>query len=204
MSSAAVTRCTVSHNRRVTSYIALLRGINLGSTRKIAMPELRDLLHSLGYADARTYIQSGNILLASDQSPRELATRLERAIEERFKLRVPVLVRTADDLAEVVARNPLPERTAVPARFYVVFLDRAPRRDRIDAIGAADLERDQVAFGNRVIYAWYRDGLRASRLAPAIADNRLGVTTTARNWNTVTRLLDLAGGARPTVDIVAP
>ena len=115
---------TARHDPPVAGYIALLRGINLGSTRKIAMPELRDLLHSLGYADARTYIQSGNIVLTSHEDARQLATRLERAIEERFKLRVPVL------------------------------------------------------------------------LAPAISDSRLGVTTTARNWNTVTRLLDLTGNTR--------
>ena len=178
------------------SYTALLRGINLGATRKIAMPELRDLLRSLGYADARTYIQSGNIVLTSDQGARDLATRLEREIEERFKLRVPVLVRTHDELADVVAHNPLPEATDDPARFYVVFLDRDPPRERINAIRPVDVEPDQVAFGSRVIYAWYRDGLRASKLAPAISDTRLGVTTTARNWNTVTKLLDLTRNTR--------
>ena len=173
-------------------YVALLRGINLGSNRQLAMPQLRDLVRSMGYPDARTYIQSGNVLLRSERGASDIADELKRAIAERFNLDVPVLVRTADELAAVVAGNPFPQAAADGSRFYAVFLDRDPPQERIAAIDVAAAEPDRFALGDRVIYAWYRGGLRASKLAPAISDRRLGVTTTARNWNTVTKLLALA------------
>lgn len=175
------------------TYIGLLRGINLGSRNKVAMAELRELLRSLGHADVRTHILSGNaIFTSSTPSAAKLGTEIEGAIDRRFHLDVRVLIRTRDELAAVVRANPLDEATRDPSRYYAVFLDADPKREVIDAIDPAAFEPEQFGFGDRVVYAWYRNGMQRSRLAGALSDRRLGVTTTARNWNTVTKLLNLA------------
>lgn len=180
------------HNGDMASYVALLRGVNLGATRRLPMAALRALLHELGFADARTYLASGNVLLSTSLAPAPLERKLEQALAERFGMDVPILVRSAGQLADVVARNPLPEASADGARYYVVFLrgdvPAAQRRE----IEQRQLEGDRCVFGEGVIYAWYRAGMHASRLAPFLRDERLGVLTTARNWNTVTKLVALA------------
>lgn len=156
------------------------------------MAQLADLLRSTGYADAQTFLQSGNVVMTADRGAVELRGDLERSIRARFALDVPVLVRTRDELEAVVTRNPFPRAATDGSRFYVVFLADEPPSDRIAELHRTDVSPDEWAMGERVIYAWYRNGLHRSRLAQAISDRRLGVTTTARNWNTVTRLLRLA------------
>jgi len=172
--------------------IALLRAVNLGATRKLSMSRLREALHANGYADARTYIQSGNVVLSSRSSVRAVADDLHRLIQEHFEMDVPVIVRTREQLADIVTANPFPAAPSDGARYYVIFLDRQPPRSRTAAVESGAFEPDEVAFGDRVIYAWYRNGLHASRLAAVLTDAKLGVTSTARNWNTVTRLLAIA------------
>ena len=177
----------------MTTYIALLRGINIGSRNKIAMAELREMLSSLGHGNVWTHILSGNAIFTSRRrGVSRLETDIEHAIQERFKLDVRVFIRTADELAAIVAANPLPEATPEGSRLFVLFLDRDPDHDRIAAIDPAAFEPEQFRLGDHVIYAWYRQGLTGSKLAAALSDKRLGVTTTARNWNTVTKLLELA------------
>ncbi|MBV9839693.1 MAG: DUF1697 domain-containing protein, partial [Solirubrobacterales bacterium] len=102
--------------------VLLLRGINLGSTRRVAMPALRELLSDAGFDDVRTYVQSGNVVLSSDASPAQLARESERLIGERFGFEVDVVVRTRDELAEVVRLNPLGEVAVNPKRYQVSFL----------------------------------------------------------------------------------
>ena len=172
--------------------IALLRGINLGAHNRIAMPELREHLSGAGYAQVRTYVQSGNVVLVSDLQPDDLERQLERQIAERFGFDVDVIVRTRDELAEVVDRNPLGEVATNPKRYQVSFLSRAldPRRVEELAAAAADFER-LVAHG-RELYAWHPDGVARSRLWAKLAGTGLGVKATARNWTTVTTLLDMA------------
>jgi uncharacterized protein (DUF1697 family) len=179
----------------MTTYVALLRGINLGKRNKIAMADLREVVTSLGHGEVRTHILSGNVIFSSKRtSATRLEAELERAIAKRFKLEVRVLVRTAHDLAGIVRDNPLPEAAPDGSRLFVLFLDRKPPADRLAAIDPASFEPEQFRVGDRVIYAWYREGLTGSKLAAALSDKRLGVTATARNWNTVTKLVELASG----------
>lgn len=175
------------------TYIALLRGINLGSRNKIAMAELRELLGSLGHGDVRTHILSGNaIFTSSTRSAGKLATEIEGALDRRFHLDIRVLIRTSDELAAIVKTNPLEHATRDPSHYYAVFLGANPKREIVDALDPAAFEPEQFRLGDRVVYAWYRNGMQRSKLAGALSDRRLGVTTTARNWNTVAKLLRLA------------
>ena len=177
----------------MTTYIALLRGINLGPRNKIPMADLRELLGEIGHDNVRTHILSGNAIFTSRRrSIPRLEAEIERAIRDRFKLNVRVLIRTADELATIVERNPLPEAASKGSRFFVLFLDQNPDHGRIKAIDPAAYTPEQFSVGDRVIYAWYKDGLTGSKLAGALSDKRLGVTATARNWTTTTKLLELA------------
>jgi uncharacterized protein (DUF1697 family) len=173
--------------------VALLRGINLGRTRRIAMADLRDALAAAGYADVRTHLQSGNVVLTTEETPDEAARHIEARIAERFGYDVDVLVRTADELAEVVGTNPLGEIATDGARHFVAFLSAEPDAGAVAAIAAQDFGDERFTARGREIYVWCPDGLRECGVMKAIADRRLAVTTaTVRNWNTVTRLLELA------------
>ena len=172
--------------------IALLRGINLGARNRVPMPALRDLLAELGYEDVATEAQSGNVVLRSTATAAQLERDLQSHVAEAFGVDTPVIVRTRTQLAKVVADNPLPEAEADPKRLQVVFLSGPVTAPIALAVEAADLAPEQVAVRGREIYAWHADGVQKSPLARLLTDSKLGVTATARNWNTVTKLLGLA------------
>jgi uncharacterized protein (DUF1697 family) len=172
--------------------IALLRGINLGSRRRVAMAELRDLLNGLGYGDVRTLLQSGNVVLTSTAAPARLERELEAQIAAGLGVDVQVIVRTRDELADVIEHNPLAGVADDPKRYQVSFLSAEPDREIVRELVAADVAPEQVAVRGREIYAWHPEGIQRSPLAKLISDPRLGVTATARNWNTVTKVLALA------------
>lgn len=172
--------------------VALLRGINLGPNRRVAMGDLRDLLSAEGYSDVRTYVQSGNVVLSSPLSAERLERALERHVLSGFGIDTRVVVRTRDELAAVIALNPLGDVAADPKRYQVSFLSAEPAAEAIRAIADADVSPERFAHHGREIYAWHPEGIQRSALAKLISDRRLGVTATARNWNTVTTLFAMA------------
>jgi uncharacterized protein (DUF1697 family) len=172
--------------------IALLRGINLGPARRVAMADLRELLESLGHAEVRTHLQSGNAVFTSDEPPDEVARRLEREIAKRLSVETDVVVRTRDELADVVRRDPFGELADDPKRYQVSFFARDPDPGAVRELEAADFSPERVVVSGREIYAWHPDGVQRSKLARILAGERFGSPGTARNWNTVTKLLALA------------
>jgi uncharacterized protein (DUF1697 family) len=156
------------------------------------MSELRELLQRLGFGDVRTLLQSGNVVLTSDTPPEVVTQEIEREIEAKLGLRVEVIVRTRDELAAVIELNPLAEVADDPKRYQVSFLSAEPEAAAIAAIAAADVAPERFVHSGRELYAWHPGGIQRSRLVKLISDKRLGVTATARNWNTVTKLLTLA------------
>jgi uncharacterized protein (DUF1697 family) len=172
--------------------IALLRGINLGPHKRVSMPELRDLLTGLGYADVRTLLQSGNVVLTSPAAPAALERDLAEAIADGLGVESRVIVRTRDELAAVVELNPLGDVADDPKRYTVNFLSGEPDPDGVREIGAADVAPERFAAHGRELYTWHPDGIQRSPLVKLITERRLGVAATARNWNTVTKLLALA------------
>lgn len=178
----------------MAQHIALLRAINVGPSRRAAMGELRSLLSELGYGPVRTHLASSNVLLHSDAAPDELARELEQHLTDAFKFDLPVVVRSPAELADVVSRNPLGAlASADPRRYQVTFLAQKPSAELVTQIDAAAVAPEQVAVSGREVFAWHPDGIIGSPLAKLLAGPRLGVTATARNWNTVTALLRLAG-----------
>jgi uncharacterized protein (DUF1697 family) len=156
------------------------------------MPALREMYADAGLAGARTYVQSGNVVVRARHAPAELAQLTERLIADRFGLTVPAVVRTRDELAEVLARDPF-GATGVPEKLYQVsFLSEQAPAELVDALAALATPRERFAAIDREWYAAYPDGIGRSKLASKMAAKNLGVTATARNWTTVKALLAMA------------
>jgi uncharacterized protein (DUF1697 family) len=174
--------------------IVLLRGINIGARRRVAMPALRERLTGAGLGDVRTYVQSGNVVLDSDLSPEQLARLCERQIAEGFGFDVPVIVRTRDELGEVVERNPLGKVANDPKRYQVSFLSAELDPGSVATLEEYVGENERFVAIGRELYAWHPDGVARSKLWNKLAGQGLGadVTATARNWTTVTKLLEMA------------
>jgi uncharacterized protein (DUF1697 family) len=176
----------------VPKHIVLLRGINIGSRNRVAMPRLREVLTDAGFGEVKTYVQSGNVVLSAKGSADQVARKCERLIADEFGLEIPVVVRTRAQLAKVVERNPLGKVATDPKRYQVSFMTGklpAAVGRKLEEV-AAPTERFVVS--GREVYAWHPAGVARSRLWAMLAGRGLGVTATARNWTTVTSLLALA------------
>jgi uncharacterized protein (DUF1697 family) len=163
--------------------IALLRGINLGAKRRVAMADLRALLEELGYTDVRTVLASGNAIFTGRTS----RTKLEQALEQRFEMKIDVVLRTMDELQAVIDADPFGEEIDNPTRYFVVFLDREPN---LDALAGQDFAPDKFIARGTEIYAWCPEGMQDSRLMKALGKPGLAGTATVRNWATINKLLD--------------
>ena len=170
--------------------IVLLRGINLGSKRRVAMPKLRQVLEDAGYDDVQTYVQSGNVVLSTGKSSKQTARAVEKLIDEQFGIDVPVVVRTKGELAAVVRANPLESVAKDPKRYQVTFFEAKPDSKLSRKLDELALEEEKLAHTGREIYAWHPAGIARSKVWNELA--RSGGTS--RNWTTVTKLLELAGG----------
>ncbi len=170
----------------------MLRGINLGSKRRVPMADLRTLFTGAGYEDVATYVQSGNLVVGSLAVADELERESARLISERFGFEVPVIVRTRNQLARVVKDDPFGDVVDNPKRYQVTFLSQS-----LDAATAARMRElaagsEAIAIRGREVYVWHPDGVARSKLWNELAGKRLGVTATARNWTTVKALLTMA------------
>lgn len=172
--------------------IVLLRGINLAGRNRVSMPELREALEDVGFGDVSTYVQSGNVVLSSSKSAKRVCSEIEELLADRFDLDVRVVVRTRPELAAVVERNPLEKVARNPKLYQVTFLEKAPDAEVVRKLEAAAVGKEQVMLDGRELYAWHPDGVGRSKLAALMSGKALGVTATARNWTTVTKLLELA------------
>jgi uncharacterized protein (DUF1697 family) len=168
------------------SFVALLRAVNVGGTGKLPMSELKEMCEKLGFESVRTYIASGNVVFTSRKSETAIKAALEKRLATYAGKPVGVLLRSAAEMAQVLADNPFPK--AAPNRTMAVFLDDAPPADTMAGIrGRKD---EQIKLGRREIYVHYGEGMGQSKLVIAAAK-----TGTARNMNTVAKLAELAAEA---------
>jgi uncharacterized protein (DUF1697 family) len=168
--------------------IALLRGINVGGNKRVEMARLRALMEELGHRDVRTYVNSGNVVFSG--RPRS-ERQLEAALAETFGFDVPVVLRSRDELADIVRANPLREIATDPAKHLVVFC----AADAATDLDPADFAPETFRVRGREVYLWAPGGIGTSPLAKALANKSLGDKSTARNWRTVEKLLELADEA---------
>ncbi|MFE3824563.1 DUF1697 domain-containing protein [Streptomyces sp. NPDC059092] len=179
----------------ITTYVALLRGINVGGHRKVPMADLRALLTGLGHGQVRTHLQSGNAVFTSESGDEKaLATALEHAIEERFGFTVDCLVRSAAYLRAVADACPFPAGTLEGRQLHLICLSERMGPERFASLDPAAYLPEEFRLGDRALYLYAPDGLGRSKLGDALARPALfrGVTATSRNWNTVVKLLELA------------
>jgi uncharacterized protein (DUF1697 family) len=170
------------------TYVALLRGINLGARNKVSMADLKELFTALEAEDVETYLRSGNVVFSSTASPARLATGIEERIRRDFDLDITVLVRTAADLQRIVAANPF---AGDLANLHVTFLAEAPKRALVGRIDAERFAPDEFRVVRGEVYLRCPNGYGRSKLSNAFFEKRLGVAATTRNWKTVTKLADL-------------
>jgi len=179
---------------RVSLFLALIRGINVGGHTMIAMADLRDLLTKLGFTEVRSLLQSGNLIF---QGQRKTTAQLERLLEaeteKRLGLKTDFFVRTPAEWESLIAQNPFrKEAERDPGHLVVLFLKNVPDAGNVDALRAAISGREVIQAKGNHAYVVYPDGQGRSRLTNALIEKKLGTRATARNWNTVLKLGALA------------
>ncbi|MFB7503801.1 DUF1697 domain-containing protein [Streptomyces broussonetiae] len=177
----------------MTTYAALLRGINVGGAKKVPMADLRTLLAGLGHTGVRTYLQSGQAVFSSDHGDEDsLAAEVSRAVEERFGFPVDVLVRDHAYLRAVAEACPFPAAELQPRQLHITYFSAAVAPDRYADIDQAAHLPEEFRLGDRCLYLYAPDGVGRSKLAERLGRQPArGLIATSRNWNTVLKLVEL-------------
>ena len=178
----------------MTVYVSMLRAVNVGGSGLIKMEPLREAYEALGLADVRTLLQSGNVVFRSGLTDRSrLVKRIMQEIERRFDLQVEVILRTLAEIASIVDRGPVLSPRADKSKLLVMFLSSVP-----DAAAQAALKKwhkgkelkELLEMRGPEIYLYYPDGVGRSKLTGAVIENKLDTAGTARNWNTLIKLVE--------------
>ncbi len=174
-------------------FISMLRAVNVGGTSRIKMEPLRAAYEGLGFKDVRSLLQSGNVLFrTSVKDSRQLARRIKQELERKFGLQIEVVIRTLPELMSIVDRSPVLSPRADFAKLLVMFLAGVP-----DAQGQSRLVKghkgsEMLEIRGPEVYLYYPDGVGRSKLTTAVLERHLGTMGTARNWNTLTKLVEAA------------
>lgn len=174
-------------------YVALLRGINVGAKKRIAMADLTALVEGLGHTGVATYVNSGNVVFdAESGDDTTLADSIEAALMTRYSLDVPVVVRSGEEMAAIVAKNPFPESADQPKTLHVSFLSEKPAAHLVDALTGIEKGDDDYRVVGRNVYLHYPNGMSGAVFMVNGLDRALAVTSTSRNWRTVLRLAEMS------------
>jgi uncharacterized protein (DUF1697 family) len=179
----------------MTTFISILRGINVSGQKLIRMTELKALYEDLNFSSVRTHIQSGNVIFNYDQDIhiKELSGKIEDAILKKFGFHVPVIIRTMDELRAIILANPFQKSSGyIPEKLYITFLEEKPQLANIEKINQFDFLPDKFIIIEREIYLNCAAGYGTTKLSNTFFENKLKVRATTRNWNTVNKLLELA------------
>jgi uncharacterized protein (DUF1697 family) len=177
----------------------MLRSINIGARNRIAMPDLRALVESLGFDDVSTYLQSGNVVLSGKGSASAVAASIEAAIHSELGLTVPVIVRTTSQMETITGSSPYGEVEGDPRLFHVTFLAETPGGESLKKLaGPPDrFGDDEFKVVGQDVYLYVPGGYGETKLNNSFFEKRLGVVATTRNWRSVTALAEMAGVATP-------
>jgi len=174
--------------------ICMLRGVNVGGHNKIKMDALKALCISLKLNDPQTYVQSGNVIFSSKEKDlAKLAKRIQDAIEKNFKFRPGIMLRTAEDLSDVVKKNPFAKRSGIePGKLLVNFLAYDPGKEAREKALAIEIDPEEMYLIGREAYIYFPNGQGRSKFPWAAIERALGTSATGRNWNSVTKMLEMA------------
>jgi uncharacterized protein (DUF1697 family) len=177
----------------VPRYVALLRSVNVAGHGRISMNELRVSFGRLGYDAISTYIQTGNVLFTSpSRSEAAVAAAIEKGLDADVGGAPAVIVRTVPDLLRIGGASPYAKAGANPARHHVTFLATAPAKKALAALDPPPSGHDELVVDGKEVYVYTPDGYAGTKYTGAFLERRLGVVSTTRNWNTVTKLCELA------------
>jgi uncharacterized protein (DUF1697 family) len=175
----------------MTVYVSMLRGVNVGGTTLVGMADLKQLYESLGLRDVRTLLNSGNVLFrTSVQDRAQLTKRRVQEIERRFDRQIEILLRTRAELQMLVERGPTLTPRQEPSKLLVMFLSGVPDKKAQAALLKAHRGPELIEIRGPEIYLYYPDGVGRSKLTNAFVEAHLGVSGTARNWNTIRKLIE--------------
>ena len=174
--------------------ICMLRGVNVGGRNMIKMDALKALCVSLKLKDPQTYVQSGNVIFSSQEKDlAKLAKRIQDGIEKSLKFRPGIMLRTAEDLREVVKKNPFAKRTGIePGKLLVNFLAADPGKQAREKALAIKIGPEEIHLVGREAYIYFPNGQGRSKFPWAAIERALGTSGTGRNWNSVTKMLEIA------------
>lgn len=175
----------------MTTFIALLRGINVVGRNKVPMGELRAHCEKAGFHDVQTYIASGNVVLTGPGKSSHIEAKLEALVAQRFKVQVPVIVRTAQQWPSYVESNPFP--SAAPKHVHLCLSKARPSPDCVAGLSERAAASERIKLVGDALWIDYANGVGESKLTPAFLDKTVGSPVTARNWNTVHKLAEIAG-----------
>jgi len=173
-------------------YVAFLRGINVGGKNKIKMETLREVFGSLGFETVKTYINSGNVIFETGETAgKELASKIESAIEKEFALKIKVIVRKMSEIENIVANNPFAGQFENEKDLHVFFLDEELPAQKRELLLSNNNENEQYAALNREIFCLLRVGVSNSLMGKDYIGKNLKTPATARNWRTVKKIVEL-------------
>jgi uncharacterized protein (DUF1697 family) len=174
--------------------IAMLRGVNVGGHNKVKMEDLRGLCKSLKLRDACTYVQSGNLIFRSEERDLALlAKRLQDAIERKFRFRPEAVLRTAAEMRDAVGRNPFAKRRGIePNKLLVMFLANDPESEAREKAAQLNTAPEELRMDRRELYIYYPNGMARPKVSWASIERILKTSGTGRNWNSVTKMLEMA------------
>ena len=177
----------------------MLRGVNVGGHNKIKMDALRALYESLKFEDPRTYVQSGNVIFRTkEKNATTLTRKIQNAIEGEFGFRPEVILRTKDELKKVVAASPFANRRDLePGKILVTFLTAEPGPQAQATLHSLKVHPEELHLKGRELYIYFPDGAGRSTLPWSSIAKLLKTTGTARNWNSITRMLEIAEEMEP-------
>ncbi|MFA6402770.1 MAG: DUF1697 domain-containing protein [Salinivirgaceae bacterium] len=178
----------------MTTYLSILRGINVSGHRMIKMDALRQLFADLGFINIQTYIQSGNIVFQSKKDDQQkLENKIAKAITEKFTFDVPVIVKELDEFKQIISNNPfMTDKGKDITHFHVTFLSDKPDQENFNKIKDEQYQQDEFQLVDKAIYLYCPNSYSNSKLTNSFFENKLKVTATTRNWKTVNELQNIA------------
>lgn len=178
------------------TFVSILRGINVSGQKKILMVDLKTLFESINLKEVITYIQSGNVIFKSSESLSDLgfAIKIEKAVYKKYGFEVPVIIRTKDEIQKIISTNPfLKEKNIDPRKLHITFLSEIPSAENVESIESIKYSPDRFIISGKEIYLHIPVSYGETKLSNNFFEKKLKVRATTRNWNTVNKLLELAG-----------